>query len=202
MDERQTALRSVCVFCGSNAGAKTAYRAAAEDLGALLAERRLELIYGGGSIGLMGAIADAALAGGGRVVGVIPRAMLDWEVDHRQLAEQHIVGSMHERKDKMHRLSDAFVAMPGGLGTLEELFEILTWLQLGVHGKPVGLLNVAGYYDPMIEMLDRATGEGFIQPEQRQTLIVEAVGEALLDRLADFRDPQLRRWNTEAAGRP
>ncbi len=200
MSDGRRKLRSVCVFCGSSEGRAAVYRSAAQNLGRLLAKRRLELVYGGGSGGLMGCIADAALAAGGRVVGVIPRAMLEWEVEHRQLDEQHVVGSMHERKEKMHQLSDAFIAMPGGLGTLEELFEIWTWLQLGVHGKPVALLNVEGYWDPMITMLDRATEQGFIKLEQRRTLIVEAEGEAILDRFADFRDPRLRQWNDGGTG--
>jgi uncharacterized protein (TIGR00730 family) len=177
-------IRSVCVFCGSNVGAAPRYAEAARAFGALLAREGLTLVYGGGHVGLMGIAADAALAAGGKVTGVIPRALWDREVGHRGLTELHIVESMHERKAMMASLSDAFVALPGGLGTLEEIFEVWTWAQLGIHAKPLGFLDVAGFYTPLMAFLDRGVTEGFIRPRFREMALVDDDAEALLRRLS------------------
>jgi uncharacterized protein (TIGR00730 family) len=184
----------VCVFCGSSAGASPVYLEAARAAGRTLARRGIGLVYGGGSVGLMGAIADAALAAGGEVIGVIPRALKRRELAHARLTTLHVVGSMHERKAKMAELAHAFVALPGGMGTLEELTEILTWGQLGLHTRPCGLLDVAGYYDPLIAFFDRAVSEGFLRPEHRRRLLVADDPEALLDRLAAWKPPHVERW--------
>ncbi|MFI5400593.1 MAG: TIGR00730 family Rossman fold protein [SAR324 cluster bacterium] len=191
-------MNSVCVFCGSALGADSAYSDMARKLGALLAEQGLDLVYGGGSIGLMGALANATLAGGGRVIGVIPRAMAERELAHGGLAEQHIVGSMHERKQRMAELADGFVALPGGWGTLDELCEMMTWAQLGIHFKPVGLLNVSGYYEGFLVQLARAERERLIRPEYRSMLLVDADPAALLQRMGAYRSPRMDR----AADRP
>jgi hypothetical protein len=187
-------LRRLCLFCGSSTGARPEYVRAAAELGARLAREGVALVYGGGRVGLMGAAADAALAGGGEVIGVIPRAICDLEVEHRGLTELHVVDSMHARKQRMHDLSDAFVTLPGGHGTLDELFETLTWLQLGYHAKPVGLLNVAGYFDPLMAMLDLALAQGFLTPQVRELLLVEPELEALLEQLTSWQAPDLRQW--------
>lgn len=185
--EPKQELKSVCVFCGSSAGNRPEYAVAARQMGVALAERELTLIYGGGNIGLMGAVADAALEAGGRVIGVIPQHLEDWEVGHRGLTELEIVGSMHERKARMAELADAFIALPGGLGTFEELFEILTWAQLGLHQKPFGLLNTAGYYAALLALLDTAVQERFLRPEHRRLILEEPTDpNVLLDRLATY----------------
>jgi uncharacterized protein (TIGR00730 family) len=176
-----SALSSVCVFCGSNAGADPAYEEAARQVGTGLAERGVRLVYGGGRVGLMGAIADAALAAGGEVVGVIPEQIVALEVGHRGLGDDlRVVGSMHERKALMAELSDAFVALPGGIGTLEELIEVFTWSQLGLHTKPLGVLNVNGYYDGLGAFLDHAVEQGFQPAQQRAKLVMAADPDALL----------------------
>jgi uncharacterized protein (TIGR00730 family) len=189
-----TALRRICVFCGSSPGAHPQYRQAARELAGVLVAEGIGLVYGGGSIGLMGEIADAALAEGGEVIGVIPHQLVGWEVAHPGLSDLRVVGSMHERKAIMSELSDAFIALPGGLGTLEELFEILTWLQLGLHLKPAGLINVAGYYTGLRAFLDHAVAEGFLRQEHRELLIVEDEPAALLSRMRAFRPPVIERW--------
>jgi uncharacterized protein (TIGR00730 family) len=176
-------IRSICVFCGSSSGVSPAYETAARVFAESLVERNIRLVYGGASVGLMGAIADTALRAGGTVVGVIPRALVDREIAHRGLTELHVVDTMHERKARMAGLSDAFVALPGGLGTLEELFEVWTWGMLGLHAKPYGILDVDGYYSPLIHFLDHARDEGFIRPAQRAMLVVETDATRLLDRL-------------------
>jgi uncharacterized protein (TIGR00730 family) len=176
-------LQRLCVFCGSQAGTLPDYRRAAEAVGKLLTERQIELVYGGGSVGLMGAVANACLNAGGRVIGVIPQALADRELAHRGLSELRIVGSMHERKALMADLSDAFMALPGGFGTLEEFFEVLTWAQLGIQRKPCGLLNVSGYYDPLLAMADQATHAGFVRDGHRPLLLSDADPMRLLDRL-------------------
>jgi uncharacterized protein (TIGR00730 family) len=173
-------VKRVCVFSGSSPGADLAYRAAATDLGHRLADRGIELVYGGAHVGLMGAVADAALEAGGEVVGVIPQLLVDREVAHTGLTELHVVSSMHERKALMAELSDAFVALPGGIGTLEELIEVYTWSFLGIHSKPLAVLNTAGFYDGLSAFLDHATGQGFLRPEQRAKLLVAPDTEALL----------------------
>lgn len=182
-------MKRICVFCGSRPGVRPAYRAAAEALGALLAERGIELVYGGGNVGLMGIVADACLAAGGRVVGVIPRALLEWEVGHEGLTRLEVVDSMHTRKARMAELADGFIALPGGLGTFEELFEILTWAQLGFHSKPVGLLNVDAYYQPLVQMMERGVSEGFMKAENRGLLLVEDNAQALLRTMGAYHPP-------------
>jgi uncharacterized protein (TIGR00730 family) len=174
-------MRRVCVFCGSYDGARAAYREAAQRMGAALARRGLTLVYGGGSTGLMGALADAALDHGGRVIGVVPAGLFPDDIVHHGLSELRLVGSMHERKALMAQLADAFVALPGGMGTLEELCEALTWRQIGLHRKPCGLLNVDRFYDPLLAMLDHTVGEGFIKLEHRMSILVEDDPNLLLD---------------------
>jgi uncharacterized protein (TIGR00730 family) len=185
---------SVCVFCGSNGGADPAYEEAARTVGAGLAERGVRLIYGGGRVGLMGAVADAALAAGGEVVGVIPEQIFALEIGHRGVSDLRVVGSMHERKALMAELADAFIALPGGIGTFEELFEVYTWAQLGLHRKPLGVLDVAGYYAPLAAMLDHAVTQRFLRPETRALLAVDDTLDALLDRFADWQPPGLPKW--------
>ncbi|HTQ03337.1 MAG TPA: TIGR00730 family Rossman fold protein [Polyangiaceae bacterium] len=177
-------LESLCVFCGSQSGHEPKFAAAARTLGALLAERQTTLIYGGGHAGLMGALADAALAGGGRVVGVIPTGLVERELAHPGLTERHVVSSMHERKALMARLARAFLALPGGLGTLDELFEIWTWAQLRFHSKPIGLLNVDGFFEPLLELTRRIVGAGFARPESLELVLVDDDPERVLARLS------------------
>ena len=181
-------LRSVCVFCGSSTGARPVYQQAAQALGRLIGRRRIDLIYGGGRVGLMGVVADACLAEGGRVIGVIPQALADKEVAHAGLTQLHVVGSMHERKFLMADLSDAFVALPGGFGTWEEFFEVLTWSQLGIQRKGCGLLNIDGYYDPLLAMVERALADGFVRVHHGALLLAGADPEQLLDRLTSDAD--------------
>lgn len=187
-------MRSVCVFCGSGPGANPTYLDLARRTGAVLAERGLTLVYGGGGVGLMGELADAALAVGGHVIGVIPEALAKREVAHLGLPDLRVVGSMHERKALMAELADAFIALPGGLGTLEELFEIVTWAQLGLHAKPCGLVNTDGYYDHLITFLDHAVTARFVRPEHRALIMVEPGPAALLERFDGFVAPQLEKW--------
>ena len=181
-------LRSVCVFCGSSTGARPVYQQAAQAVGRLIGRRRIDLIYGGGRVGLMGVVADACLAEGGRVIGVIPQALADKEVAHAGLTQLHVVGSMHERKFLMADLSDAFVALPGGFGTWEEFFEVLTWSQLGIQRKGCGLLNIDGYYDPLLAMVERALADGFVRVHHGALLLAGADPEQLLDRLTSDAD--------------
>jgi uncharacterized protein (TIGR00730 family) len=185
---------SVCVFCGSSPGARPEYAEAARDLAAEMAARGLGLVFGAGRVGLMGVLADAMLGAGGHVAGVIPQALVDREVAHEGLSELEIVDSMHERKRRMAERSDAFVALPGGIGTLEELFEVFTWAQLGIHAKPCGLLDVAGYYRPLREMLDAMVSERFLRPQHRELLVVAATPAELLDRLEAHRPPPVEKW--------
>jgi uncharacterized protein (TIGR00730 family) len=184
-------LKRVAVFCGSSPGAQPAYGEVARGLGRLLAERGLGLVYGGASVGLMGAVARAALEAGGEVIGVIPRSLADREVAFTGLADLRVVGTMHDRKLAIADLSDAFIALPGGLGTLEEVFEVLTWGQLGMHAKPCGLLNVSGYYDRLIAFLDHTAAEQFIEPEHRAMILVDDQPAALLDQFATYQPPRL-----------
>lgn len=177
-------MRRLGVFCGSRDGARPVYREAAHALGRVLAARGVGVVYGGASVGLMGAVADAALAAGGEVVGVIPRSLVEREIAHRGLTALHVVETMHERKARMAALADGFVALPGGVGTFEELFEVWTWGQLGLHAKPCGVLDVAGYYAPLLAFIDRGVAEGFIRPAQRETLVVDDDAARLVDRLA------------------
>ena len=188
------AMQRVCVFTGSSAGVRGEYRDAAHDLGRLLAQRGIGLVYGGARVGLMGAVADAALEAGGSVIGVIPEALVAKEIAHTGLTELRVVGSMHERKALMADLSDAFVALPGGWGTLEEFFEVLTWAQLGLHRKPCGLLNVAGYFDGLLTFADHAAGEGFVRREHREMMFVADTPDVLLDRMARHQPPAVEKW--------
>lgn len=176
-------LSRLCVYCGSHPGVRPVYAAAAAELGSLLAERRIELVYGGGGLGLMGIVANAVLAHGGHVIGVIPQALKTPEAVHPGLPDLRVVAGMHERKALMAELADGFIALPGGFGTYEELCEVLTWSQLGFHGKPIGLLNTAGFYDALLQFFDHATTEGFVHPANRQLMLVEPAAAALLDRL-------------------
>jgi len=188
-------MKRICVFCGSNAGARSEYAEAARALATVLAERRLGIVYGGGNVGLMGVLADAALARGGEVIGVIPQKLVDKEVAHRGVTELLVVETMHERKALMNDLSDAFLALPGGFGTLDEFFEVLTWSQLGFHGKPCALLNVAGYYDGMLAMLDHAVTERFLRPAHRELVIADTDPLRLLQRLSAFVPAPKGKWS-------
>ena len=186
--------RRICVFCGSSPGAQPEFGAAAEQLGHALAGAGIGLVYGGASVGLMGRLADSALAAGGEVIGVIPRALVDQEVAHHGLADLRVVGSMHERKALMADLADGFIALPGGLGTLDELFEILTWAQLGLHHKPIGLLDVAGYFAPLLAFLDGAVAARFLAPPHRAMLLVDHDPEALLTAFRAYQPPPPFKW--------
>ncbi len=192
-------MRSVAVFCGSRLGRRPAYRAAAHAFAESAARRGLTLVYGGGNVGLMGVLADAALAAGGEVVGVIPEFLMAREVGHGGVSRLVRVGSMHERKARMAELSDAFVALPGGLGTLEELFEVWTWNLLGLHAKPCGLLDVEGYFAPLVGFLDSTVEEGFVSAGHRAILAVESDPDALLDRLAAAPEPPAAKWTEPGA---
>ncbi len=187
-------MKRICVFCGSATGRDPVYAEAARSFGATLAERGIGVVFGGGRVGLMGVLADAALAAGGEVIGVIPHGLMQREVGHVGVTHMHVVRSMHERKAKMHELSDAFVTLPGGVGSLEELLETLTWVQLGIHRKPCAVWNVNGYYDPLIAQFALAEREGFVRPANRALLIVERDIERLLERCADWTSPVEHAW--------
>ncbi|MBM3985353.1 MAG: TIGR00730 family Rossman fold protein [Planctomycetes bacterium] len=184
----------VCVFCGSSPGTDFIYRGAAQAFGKALVRRGKGLVYGGGSVGLMGVIADTVLAAGGEAVGVIPEALAAKEIRHDGLTTLHVVPNMHARKAKMAELSDAFVALPGGYGTLEELFEVVTWAQLGLHEKPIALLNVGGYFDGLLGCIDSAVAEGFIRPEHRRLLMAGVEPDALLDALERYEAVAQPKW--------
>jgi len=190
-------MKSLCVFCGSKPGQNPAFMAAAKEMGALLAQRGITMIYGGGSVGLMGAAADAALDNGGKVIGVIPRSLLQREQGHGRLTQQHVVGNMHERKALMNKLSDGFVILPGGVGTLEEFFEIWSWGQLGIHGKPFGVLEVDGFWKPMFECLDQMTAQGFVLPEHRAMVRVSHDAADLLQAMSVYKSPATAMWRAE-----
>ncbi len=196
-DERQT-FKRMCVFCGSNVGTRAVYQDVARELGNELARRGIGLVYGGGRVGLMGVIADAVLQGGGEVVGVIPDHLMRKEVEHRGLTELRVVGTMHERKALMADLSDGFIALPGGFGTYDEFCEVVTWAQLGLHQKPCGILNVAGFFDSLLAMFDHATFEGFIRPDHRAMLRVASDANSLLDAMAEYRAPVVEKWLTRS----
>lgn len=184
----------LCVFCGSCRGVRPEYAAAARVLGAALVEEGITLVYGGGRVGLMGVIADAMLERGGDVIGVIPHALDTKELAHDGLTEMHVVDSMHERKGLMADLADGFIALPGGFGTFDEFIEIVTWAQLGIHAKPCGLLNVAGYFDKLIALLEHAVAERFIKPEHRDLVLVESDHQRLLGRLRTYTSPVADKW--------
>jgi len=187
-------MKAICVFCGSSTGDDPAFEGAARHLGELLVDSGCSLVYGGGSVGLMGVLADTVLARGGQTIGVIPRMLWDREVGHRGLSDLRIVETMHERKALMAELSDGFIAMPGGIGTLDEFFEIWTWAQLGVHRKPCGVFNVAGYFDPMLAMIDNMIARKFLRPEYRGMVIVESELSPLLARMASYDPPNIAKW--------
>ena len=184
----------ICVYAGSNPGAKEAYAEAAEELARLLAQRGIGVVYGGARVGLMGVLADTALAEGGEVIGVMPQDLVDREIAHTGLTELHVVGSMHERKALMAELSDGFVALPGGAGTLEELIEVYTWSQLGLHDKPMGVLNVLGYYDGLAALLDHAVREGFLRPQHREAMHAAATPAELLAAFDGWRPTRAEKW--------
>jgi uncharacterized protein (TIGR00730 family) len=188
------ALASVCVFCGSNAGADPAYVESAQAVGNGLARRGIRVVYGGGGVGMMGALADAARAAGGGVVGVIPRSLFEREIGHTGIDDLRVVGSMHERKALMVELADAFIALPGGIGTLEEFFEVYTWAQLGIHAKPLGLLDAAGYYQPLATMLDHAVEQRFLREETRAMLAIAGDLDGLLAAFDGWRPAALHKW--------
>jgi uncharacterized protein (TIGR00730 family) len=187
-------MRRVCVFCGSSVGNQPAYAEAAQAMGAVLAKRDIGLVYGGGNVGLMGVVADAVMAHGGEAIGVIPQSLADREIAHGGITQLHVVDSMHARKAMMAELADAFVAMPGGVGTFEEFFEVVTWTQLGLHRKPCGLLNVQGFYTPLAAFIDQAVSEGFIKPVHRAAIVVDNDPARLLDTLAKVDLPALPKW--------
>ncbi|MHC1789073.1 LOG family protein [Solidesulfovibrio sp.] len=187
-------MQSVCVFCGSSSGTDPAYVEAANALGRLLAAEGLTLVYGGACVGLMGAVADATLAAGGRAVGVLPDFLRRKELAHPRLTELHVVSSMHERKARMAELSDGFIALPGGMGTLEEFCEIITWAQLGLHEKPCGLLNVQEYYAPLLQFVDRMAGEGFLKEKQKGLVLSSDTPEGLLGNMRAFEPIRVPKW--------
>ena len=190
-----TTITRICVFCGSRPGRRPEYVQAARELGRLLAERNIGLVYGGASVGVMGAVADAVLSGGGEVIGVIPQALVQPEVAHDHLTDLRIVASMHERKALMAELSDAVIALPGGLGTFEELFETLTWSQLGIHRKAFGFLNTGGFYNTLLGLIEHAIEEGFVLPEHRALILEDRDPAALLDQIAVYEPPPpIRKW--------
>ena len=184
----------LCVFCGSSPGRSPAYIAAARRLGSLFARRGIGLVYGGGNVGLMGVVADAVLADGGEAIGIIPRALVDRELAHGRLSELVVVDSMHERKQRMHDRSDGFIALPGGFGTLDELFEALTWAQLGMHQKPCGLLDVDGFWAPLRALIERQVAEEFVRSHHAMMLLHNDDPEALLDAFAAYRPPDVQKW--------
>jgi hypothetical protein len=189
-------IRRICVFCGSNSGSDPAYAEAARALGELFAREGIVLVYGGGSVGLMGEVADAVLRGGGEVIGVIPHALWAREVGHHGLTDLRIVDTMHERKAMMADLADAFIALPGGLGTLEEIFEIWTWSQLGLHAKPVGFLDVNGFFSSLMQFLDRAVRERFVREPHRSIAMIDSDAEGLLRRFERWAPPRVEKWIT------
>jgi uncharacterized protein (TIGR00730 family) len=187
-------MQGICVFCGSSPGAQSEYTQAAKQLGRVLAERKLGLIYGGSNVGMMGEVANAALQKGGEVIGVIPEKLAQKGVAHPNLSKLHIVGSMHERKALMADLADAFIALPGGLGTIEEFFEVLTWAQLGIHRKPCGLLDVCQYYSKLLDFLDHTVSQRFVKKEHRSMILVAEAPEILLQQLQEYQVPQVDKW--------
>lgn len=192
-------IRRLCIYCGSSPGSGEAYATAARTTGRALAQRGIALVYGGGNVGMMGRIADAVLDAGGEVIGVIPHHLADKELAHERATQMIRVNSMHERKQTMADLSDGFITLPGGIGTLEEMFETMTWLQLGLHRKPIGLLNVDGFFDSMLGFLDHMVAERFLKPEHRDLLMVDDDIERLIGRLASFEAPDAQKWLDRAA---
>lgn len=187
-------MKSICVFCGSSMGTRPEYRQAAEDLAQLMLERKIKLVYGGANVGLMKVLAESVLKGGGEVIGIMPRMLIKREVAHLNLTKMYTVESMSDRKNLMVELSDAFVALPGGFGTLDELAEVITYNQLRLTDKPIGIMNVAGYFDSLLKYFDHITEEGFLRHEHRQNLIVEGDVEMLIDRMSQFQPVEMEKW--------
>ena len=193
-------MKRIAVYCGSNKGSRPEYTAAAEELGTLLAHEKIELVYGGGCLGLMGIVAEAVLRGGGHVIGVIPEKLVIKEVVHEKLPDLRVVKTMHERKALMADLADGFIALPGGYGTFEEFFEILAWGQLGWHQKPFGLLNIAGFYTALMQFLDHTVSEDFIKPKHRELVILESEAEKILQRMREFQPQAETKWKKDGYG--
>lgn len=191
-------MNRLCVYCGSSSGSSKVYLSAARELGKLLVQQEIGLVYGGSSLGIMGAIADTMLEGGGHVTGIIPNALHGKEIAHTGLTELHVVDSMHERKSLMAVLSDGFIAMPGGFGTLEEIIEVITWGQLGFHDKPCGLLNVAGYFDQLLAFLDHSQAQGFLHAEHRHMLLVADTPAGLFEQFAAYVPPRVDKWRNDS----
>lgn len=187
-------MKNITVFCGSNSGFRSEYRQAAENLARLFVKNDIRLVYGGGNVGLMGIIADEVMRAGGEVIGIIPDSLDQKEVGHRGITELRVVESMHERKAQMAELADGFIAMPGGIGTFEEFFEILTWAQLGFHEKPCAVLNIAGYYDGLLALCDNAVSEGFLRPAHRQLILEDSNPEILLEKMRNLKPLRLEKW--------
>ncbi len=187
-------MKNICVYCGSGRGRSGKYFEAADSLAEILLKKEIGLIYGGASVGVMGRIADTVLKSGGTVVGVIPEHLSDMEVAHKNLSELHVVSTMHERKAEMINLADGFIALPGGFGTLEELFEVLTWSQLNIHNKPVGLLNTDGFYDKLLDFLDTVVHEQFLRQEHKNRLLVDSNPERLLKKMEEFKSIDIEKW--------
>ncbi|MEP6765747.1 MAG: TIGR00730 family Rossman fold protein [Gemmatimonadaceae bacterium] len=187
-------MQHICVYCASNPGVRPAYVQAARDLGALIAARGATVVYGGGRVGLMGALADGALQAGGKVIGVMPHALVEREAAHQSLTELHIVNSMHDRKAMLATLADGYIALPGGIGTLEELFETWTWAQLGVHNKPIGMLNVANYWNTMTQFFEQMGNEGFLRSHTRELVLIDDNATNLLQRMEDHVPPTVTQW--------
>jgi hypothetical protein len=187
-------MKKICVFLGANPGNSEIYTEAARNLGQELAKRNITTVYGGSNMGLMGVLAESALAAGGRVTGVIPESLVRKEVAHNGLSELHVVSSMHERKSMMAKISDGFIALPGGIGTLDEFFEIFTWAQLGFHGKPCGLLNIGGYYDKMMDFLDSVVQAGFLKQVHKNMVILGSTPEEILDSFSNYSPPSVTKW--------
>lgn len=190
-------MKSITVFCGSSNGVRSEYAEAARNLAQILVEEKIRLVYGGGNIGLMGIIADEVMKSGGEVIGIIPDSLDKKEVGHRGLTELRVVGSMHERKAQMAELADGFIAMPGGIGTFEEFFEILTWAQLGFHDKPCGILNIANYYNGLLALCDNAVTEGFLRPVHRKLILDDSDARSLLEKMTVFKPKHLEKWIDE-----
>lgn len=187
-------MKSIGVFCGSNGGERGQFAIATRELAHELNNQNLTLVYGGAAVGLMGVLADAMLEMGGKVIGVIPASLFSKEIPHSNLTELHVVDSMHERKQMMYDLSDAFIALPGGLGTLDELCEVLTWGQLGLHKKPCGILNIEGYFDPLLDFFDKAIEKKFMGPDQRRLILVDETPQGLLNQFEGYSPPPLKKW--------
>lgn len=192
-------MKRICVFAGSNTGVRPEYLAAAQELGRVLVERRIGLVYGGASVGLMGALADTVLAAGGDITGVMPEALVAKEVAHTRLPDLRVVASMHERKALMAELADGFIALPGGWGTWEEFFEVLTWAQLGLHQKPCGVMNVQGYFNPLLASVSHSIAEGFVKPENRALIVTASSASQLIASMLDYHPPRVTKWITERA---